>query len=183
MCSERDDESRRESKLHWTGRGTFRKPSFHIQTSRTLATSGWAENWSISIRPGRIWTKEEDVRRETDRWGKRAVTLDWPVIAVCRTVCAVFFIPASVFSTQPTKHSKWGFRRLTGLSLPPHGAQLPSERGDVSRVFFTEMLCLLRFSYRSLCPFLYAFDSVLSIFNTHHILWLNNRMCFKNRYL
>lgn len=175
MCSERDDESRRESKLH----PTFRKPSFHFQTSRTFATSGWAENWSVSIRPGRIWMWGE---RETDRRGKRAVTLDWPVIAVCRTVCACLFIPASVFSTQPAKHSKWGFRRLTGLSLPPHGAQLPSERGDVSRVFSTETPFSLHLSLSMSFPVCFLVH-LFSIFNTHHIIWLNNHTRFKNRYL
>lgn len=117
------------------------KPSFHIQTSRSVSTWGSAQIWSLSISPGRIGT-EMWGEWETDRRGERAVTPDWPLIAVCRTLCTVFFIPASVFSTQPTKHSKWGFRRLTGLSLLPHGAQLPSERGDVSGVFFTDTLSL-----------------------------------------
>lgn len=109
--------------------------------------------------------------------GERPVTPDWPVIVVSRTLGTVFFIPASVFSTQPTKHSKWGFRRLTGLSLPPHGAQLPSERGDVSRVFFTDTLSLSPSLH--LCPLHSLFGSLFPVFKIYDILWFNNLIAFK----
>lgn len=142
----------------------FRKPSFHIQTSRSDPFP--------SVRGGSGRRCERDWQT-----GERPVTPDWPVIAVSRTLDAVFFIPASVFSTQPTKHSKWGFRRLTGLSLPPHGAQLPSERGDVSRVFFTDTLSLSPSLH--LCPSRILFASLFPVFKIYDILWFNNWIAFK----
>ncbi len=145
MCSERDEET-----------ASSGSESLHF-TFRPAEQQNCRSDPFPSVRDG-------SGRRCERNWqtGERPVTPDRPVIVVSRTLGAVFFIPASVFSTQPTKHSKWGFRRLTGLSLPPHGAQLPSERGDVSRVFFTDTLSLSPSLH--LCPFPQPFCLTFSCF-------------------
>jgi len=153
---------RRRDCIQW-----FRKPLFHIQTSRTADLIRLHQSGA---------DRDEDVReRLTDGW--EAWDSDWPVIAVSRTLGAVFFIPHQysahiLLNTANGASDDWQdwVCRHTELNYPQNEATSPEASSPTRSLHLLHFICVLS-SIRFASPF-----PVLKIYD---ILWFDNWIAFK----
>lgn len=120
--------------------------------------------------------RDEDVR-ETDRRGEGPVTLDWPVIAVNWTLCAVFlsrhqYSAHNLLNTANGASEDWQdwVCLHTELNYPQNEATSPETSSPTCSLPLLHFICVLsRIHFASLFP----------VFKIHDILWFNNWIAFK----